>query len=323
MKNVLITGATGFLGGWLVKHLLDRKYNVSVIRNPNSSIRTDTTSQYGLEDLGSKCTELMIDLGNELQVTDLVRKTKPDVVIHMAAIGDITLCAENPSLAYRTSAISTLNLLEAIRINAPDTLFLSHTTDKVYSGNETPFTEDMSLRPSHIYEVAKVSQEHLTRTYAKNYDLKTITIRCGNYFGGYDFNFSRIIPYAIKQNLNNEVIELRSNGSFTRDFLYIEDAVLVNQILIDLHFNDLIDFYGDAFNFSLEINLSVHKIIELICEIMEKRPLITINDGANTEIPDMQLDCRKSRTKLGWERKFGLEEGLDKTIHFYRDYFNG
>ena len=317
MKNILMTGATGFLGGWLVKHFLANGDKVGAIVNPKTSIRRNNLSQYHIENLNQACTEFAIDITDEGEIRKSIEDFRPDVVIHLAAVGDVTLCAENPDLAFRTSALSTLNLLEGLRKSSPATLFLSHTTDKVYSGNGIPFREDMCLKPAHIYEVAKVAQEHLTECYARQYNLKTITIRCGNYFGGYDFNFSRVVPYSIRQCLAKEPIVLRSDGSFTRDFLYIEAAVLVNQLLIDRHFRDEFEHYGEAFNFSLEVNLSVLDLVKKICRLMNESPEIVINSTVKTEIPDMLLSCDKARKLLNWTPEFNLDEGLLKTIEAY------
>ena len=318
-KTILLTGATGFLGGWLTASFLDRGDRVVAVLNPGSSIRKNDLSQYHMRDLGSRCSEVRFDLMDPAAVDGLVAEVKPDVVIHLAAVGDVTLAAQNPPLTYVTSASSTLNLLDALRRLAPEALFISHTTDKVYSGNPVPFTEDMALKPTHIYEVAKVAQEHLTACYASQYGLRTVTVRCGNYFGGYDFNFNRIIPYTIKQILEGQPVTLRSSGRFTRDFLYIEDAVRVNHLLIERFAGEATGL-GEAFNFSLEANLNMLELIARIGALMGVEPEIVINNTAKSEIPDMQLSCAKAREVLGWTPSFSFDEGLSRTIAAYRDY---
>ena len=320
MQTVLITGATGFLGGWLVSSFLERNWTVAAVLNPGSSIRDNSLSQYHLRELGKRCRELPLDLADAGAVLSAVEAIKPDVIVHLAAVGDVTLAAQNPALTFTTSANSTLNLLEAVRRVSPHTLFLSHTTDKVYSGHAIPFAEDMAFLPSHIYEVAKVAQEHLTACYASQYGLRTITVRCGNYFGGYDFNFKRIIPFAIRQIMEGKPVELRSSGRFTRDFLYIEDAVLLNHMLIERYLGAL-DGFGEAFNFSLEVNLDMLGLIERIGSLMNSKPEIVINNTATSEIPDMQLSCAKARSVLGWKPVYSLDQGLERTIAAYRDYF--
>ncbi|SOC84383.1 CDP-glucose 4,6-dehydratase [Ensifer adhaerens] len=318
-KTILLTGATGFLGGWLVSSFLERGDRVVAALNPGSSIRKNDLAQYYMRSLDRRCEEARVDLLDPQEVEELVDRVGPDVIIHLAAVGDVTLAAQNPALTFEVSARSTLNLLDALRRSSPQTLFISHTTDKVYSGNAIPFTEDMPLMPTHIYEVAKVAQEHLTATYAKQYGLKTVTVRCGNYFGGYDFNFNRIIPFTIKQLLEGQAVTLRSSGRFTRDFLYIEDAVLVNHLLIE-QFSRASDGFGEAFNFSLEANLTMLELISRIGSLMNVEPEIVINDTARSEIPDMQLSCAKARDVLGWKPAFDFDEGLRKTIAAYRDY---
>lgn len=320
--KVLITGATGFLGGWLVSHFLEKKAEVICFRNSKSQLSYRKDSQYFINDLGSKCIEEFIDISDFNVVNSAIKKHQPDVIIHLAAVGDVSVAYKEPKLTYETSSNGTLNLLEAVRLSSPDTLFISHTTDKVYSGNSLPFTEDMPFNPSHIYEAGKIAQEHLTRIYAQSYGVKAITVRCGNYFGGYDFNFSRIVPYVIERTVKNKKIELRSDGSFTRDFLYIKDAVLINQMLIDIFCDDeKILKYGEAFNFSLEVELSVMQIVRRILDLCQSDLPIEIHGSASTEIANMRLDCTKAKNQLSWKQKYSLEEGLEETIDFYRSYF--
>lgn len=321
--KTLLTGATGFLGGWLVSDLLDHSFEITVIRNPKSKASYRTDSQYFLKNFTEKCREEFIDLFDYSAVEKIIKEVKPDAVIHMAAVGDVTVAKNNPKYTYEVSSNGTLNILEAIRVHSPDTLFLSHTTDKVYSGNAVPFNEEMLFDPNHIYEAAKVSQEYLTKIYSESYGIRAATMRCGNYFGGYDFNFNRIVPYVIKCAIENETVQLRSDGSFTRDFLYIKDAVSINRMLLELMSGTSSPFkFGDAFNFSLEIELSVMDIVHKILELCDSKIEVqVIGDGAS-EIPNMRLDCTKSKTELGWLPKYSLEDGLYETIESYRSYLS-
>ncbi len=317
-SKVIVTGATGFLGGWLIQHLLDKEFEVVAVLNPRSSANKRDNSGYAILELERRCVEERIDITDYAAVEDLVLRHRPDVLIHMAAVGDVTVANNLPRTTFETSANSTINFLEALRLHSPDTLFLSHTTDKVYSGNPAPFGEDMLFNPLHIYEVAKVSQELLTRSYAKHYGTKAITIRCGNYFGGHDFNFNRIVPYTIRQALKGENVVLRSNGKFTRDFLYIKDAVLINDMFIDRHLSPSSDLnYGEAYNFSLEIELSVIELVRRILDIMESDVGVEIDGRAQHEIPNMRLSCVKAKEELGWAPRYSLDDGLIETIESY------
>ena len=319
--KILITGATGFLGGWIVADLLKASADLIVLRNRHSQTSYKDNSQYALKGFDKHCKEVFLDILEYSDVEKLIKQSRPDAVVHLAAVGDVTVAAQDPKYTYEVSSNGTLNLLEAIRLHNPETVFLSHTTDKVYSGNAVPFSEEMLLNPSHIYEAAKVSQEHLAKIYARSYGLRITTIRCGNYFGGYDFNFNRIVPYAIKCAITNSSVNLRSNGSFTRDFLYIKDAVLVNQMVLnEMLSGRLSSKSGEAFNFSLELELSVLEIVEKILELCDSDvDVVTVGDGS-AEIPNMRLDCTKSKTELNWAPEYTIERGLAETINFYRSY---
>jgi len=321
--KIILTGATGFLGGWLIPKFLDKSYELIVLRTSQTLIKYQSDPQYFIKEYNKLCREEVLNLLDFTAVEKLIKEIKPDVVIHMAAIGDISLTRENPKYTYEVSSNSTLNLLESIRLHSPNTLFLSHTTDKVYGNNIVPFKEDMKLNPSHIYEAAKISQEYLTKIYAETYGVRSAIIRCGNYFGGYDFNFNRIIPYVIKSVVEGKKIQLRSDGTFTRDFLYIKDAVLINDLLIDRMSDSNKSFqYGSAFNFSLEVQISVVEIVKMILKLCKSDNEIEISSNNIRETKDMFLNCDKARKELNWKPKYSLEEGLIETIKFYRSYFS-
>lgn len=321
--KIILTGATGFLGGWLIPELLNKSFEVVVLRSPKGKISYQSNSQYFIKKFSKYCREEVLNLLDYSAVEKIIKEIKPDVVIHMAAVGDITVAKDNPKYTYETSSNSTLNLLEAIRLHCPNSLFLSHTTDKVYGNNITPFDEQMKFDPSHIYSAAKVSQEHLTKIYAESYGVRAATIRCGNYFGGYDFNFSRIVPYVIKSAIQKNKIQLRSDGTFTRDFLYIKDAVMINFLLMDKMTSSDNPFkYGSAYNFSLEIELSVIEIVNKLLKLCGSKTEVEIVSNATQETPNMLLDCKKAKKELGWLPKYTLEQGLNETIEFYSSYFS-
>lgn len=321
--KIVLTGASGFLGGWLINDFLGKSYDITVLRSTKDRFYYQTDSQYSIKKYDKYCREEKLDLLDYSSVEKLIKEIKPDVVVHMAAIGDINLTRENPKNTYEVSSNSTLNLLESIRIHSPNTIFLSHTTDKIYGNNFVPFKENMKFNPTHIYEAAKISQEYLTKIYSETYGVRSAIIRCGNYFGGYDFNFNRIIPYTIKSIIEGSKIRLRSDGNFTRDFLYIEDAVLINNLLIQ-SINDSNKKFenGAAYNFSLEVQISVIDIIRAILNLSKSDSEIEIVSNTIRETRDMLLDCSKAKKELNWKPEYSLEQGLIKTIEFYKSYFS-
>ena len=299
----------------MVRQLLDRGDQVIACLNPEGR-RGD--SQYHRLRLGERCEEHRIDLTQGSAAEALLDRTAPDAVIHMASFGDLARCLSHPRECFDASAVIGMRLLEAVRRSGRPLPFLNHSTDKVYAGHPTPFRETMPLRPANIYELSKATQDQAGQVYARSYGLPVVTIRCGNYFGPYENNFTRIVPYVIRQNLAGEEIVLRSSGRFTRDFLYVEDAAALNLLLLDRLAEAPDALAGEVFNFSLEVQLSVLAVVERICSLMQQRPRLRIEDTAREEIPDMRLDCRKARESLGWSPAHGLDLALAKTIAFSR-----
>ena len=331
--KIIITGATGFLGGWLVSDLLQDSHELIILRyKPTLDYQASQKnprnySQYFLKNFDQKCKEIFVDLSSYSSVEKIIKDTNADAVIHMAAVSRVSIAKNNPRHTFELGSNGTLNLLEAIRIHSPNTLFLCHTDHKIYRGNNIPFRENMLFNPDFIFEAAMISKEYLTKIYSQSYKVKGVTIRSGSYFGGYDFNFHRIIPYVIKCLINDKKIELRSDGNITRDFLYIKDAVHLHKVLLNSMMNPSFEF-GSSFNFSLENNISVIDIVRKISEIYGKKVDIEIIGGGHplyksSELKNIKLDCKKAKEKLMWEPKYTMEEGLRETIDFYKSYFMG
>tara|TARA_B100001287_G_C22621478_1_gene500284 strand:- start:92 stop:1093 length:1002 start_codon:yes stop_codon:yes gene_type:complete len=332
--EIIITGATGLLGGWLISDLLESSHNLTIIRYKprlkyqSSDENPRVNSQYQIKNFHKKCKEVYIDLFDYISVEKIVKETQADAIIHMADVSRVSIAKNNPKHTYELAANGTLNLLEAIRLHSLKTIFICHTEHKIYSGNHPPFNEEMLFNPEFIFDAAKISKEYLTKIYSKSYGVKGVTIRSGTYFGGYDFNFHKIIPYVIKCIIRNEKIELRSDGNITRDFLYIKDAVLLNRLLLNLTSEPNSSFeFGEAFNFSLENNISVIEVINKISTIFGIETEIDNTGGGHllygsSEIQDIRLDCSKAKVKLNWQPKYSLESGLKETIDFYKSFIN-
>ena len=331
--KVIITGATGLLGGWLVSDLIRESYDVTVIGYESkidyqsSTENPRLTSQYAIKNLNKKTKEVFLDLCDFPSVENMIKEEQPDVVIHMAAVSRVSVAKNNPKHTYELASNGTLNLLESIRLHSPNSIFICHTEHKIYSGNKLPFNEDMLFDPEFMFVAAKISKEYLTKIYSKTYGIKGVTIRGGTYFGGYDFNFHKVIPYTISSLLKNEKIILRSDGKISRDFLYVKDAVLINRMLIKAMTQSNSSFqFGEAYNFSLGRDISLKEVVKKISYIFGKEAKIdTVGGGhllyGSSEIPHIRLDCKKAKEKLNWQPQYSFEEGLRETIDFYKSYF--
>ena len=321
--KVLITGANGFLGAHLCEAFLSRGDEVYAVlrRKPNQDRDSRSISKFFIKRINERVGTLFANLHDFEETRSMIADVRPDALIHLAAIGDVTMAGSMPLETLRASAIGSVHLFEALRQLRLDCKVLNHSTDKVYVGNTPPFVEDMPFHGSGIYEIAKQSQDMIGTYYGRTLGMPMINVRCGNYFGGWDFNFNRIIPYVNRQMFLEEDVTLRSDGRMTRDFLYVDDAVGVNLMLIDAL--DDPRLYGETFNFSLEVRMSVLEVVKTLMEVAGRPGWseISIRNEAKGEIPDMILDCQKARRLLGWRPTLDFREGLAKTAQAYREIF--
>jgi len=314
-RNVFITGCTGFLGSYLAKELVNQGANVTgLVRDivPQSNLYTG--EEY------KKINMVSGEIENEPLLERILGEYEIDTVFHIAAQAIVGVANRNPLATFETNIRGTYNLLEAARRSPLVKRIIVASSDKAY-GEQTrlPYHEDMPLKGSHPYDVSKSCTDLLAQAYHKTYGLPVCITRCGNLYGGGDLNFNRIIPHTIMSVLKGERPVIRSDGKFIRDYFYIEDAVKAYLLLAE-KMTDL-KLEGQAFNFSNEIQLTVLELVNKILELMKSdlTPVI-LNQGSN-EIIHQYLSAKKAREILGWKPSFTLEEGLTRTIDWYREFF--
>lgn len=314
-KTVFVTGATGFLGGWLVRRLLELGTNVVALTHTNTG-----TSQFFAEGFDERTVVYSGKVQDQTLIQKIFESHPIDVLFHTAYGADVNRVLAEPLECFQASAVSTWQILDFLRKERPDCLSVISSTDKVYGAQAVPFHEKMPLKPLHPYETAKASQDLAAQTYGKVYGCPVAVTRCGNYFGGYDFNFTRLIPGTVRSIGQGDRPTLRSNGQFTRDFLYIEDAVEVQLLLAQQLASDP-TLYGEAFNFSYGERMAVREIVRRICQLMAVPfdPIVHANSTA--EIPDIELSSDKAKGRLRWAPAHGFTEGLRRTVAWYRAYF--
>lgn len=316
-RTVLVAGATGFLGGWLVRHLLRHRANVvAIVRSPKPA------SQFYLEGFEK---QVCVAPGNICDVgfIEHVFEQHPDISVffHSASGADVNSVLREPLECFRSATESTWTILDLLRRKYPTCVSIISSTDKAYGNQTIPYHESSPLSPRHPYEVAKASQDLIAQSFGKVYSLPTAITRCGNFFGGF-FNFTRLVPGVMKDLAEGRRPELRSNGRFTRDFLYIEDAVEIQLMLAERLAQDR-SLYGEAFNFSCGVEIEVIEIVRWLAELMGKPIEPVVNDNVEAEIPHMRLSCEKAAQRLGWRPLFSVEEGLQRTVQWYSRYFKG
>lgn len=315
-KNIFITGATGFLGSWLTKYLLEKNSNITaLVRDwiPKSKLISD--------DSINKINIVRGEIEDYLLLERIINEYEVDIVFHVAAQTIVGIANTNPLSTFESNIKGTWNILEACRKTFHVRKIIVASSDKAYGDQDIlPYSENTPLIGRHPYDVSKSCADLICRSYFETYKLPVCITRCGNFYGGGDLNFNRIIPGTIISILNNEPPVIRSDGSFIRDYFYIEDAVLAYLLLAEKMDNE--NIHGEAFNFSNEIQITVLDLVNKIIELMKSNLKPIILNKAQNEIKHQYLSAKKAREILGWKPRFDINYGLQKTIKYYIDFFN-
>jgi len=242
-----------------------------------------------------------------------------DAVFHLAAQTIVTIANRNPLSTFKTNIEGTWNILEACRRSPLVKRVVVASSDKAYGDQEKlPYDEKTPLDGRHPYDVSKSCADLICRSYFETYELPVCVTRCGNFYGGGDLNFNRIVPGTIRSLVNNKRPVIRSDGTFLRDYFYIEDGAKSYMLLAEKMEENKI--HGEAFNFSTENPQSVLKIVEKIIQAMGSDLEPEILNQATNEIKDQYLSAEKARVMLNWKPTFALEEGLKRTVEWYKTF---
>lgn len=314
-RAVFVTGATGLLGSWLVPELVKRGANVVALVRDGSP-RSPLVRDGWLNRIAC--------VRGSLTEDGLVRRALAeysiDTVFHLGAQTLVGVAKVDPLGTLEANVRGTWMLLEAAR-QADVRQVLVASSDKAYGDSlNLPYREDHPLQGRFPYDVSKSCTDLVTTMYARTFGLRAAIVRCGNLFGGGDLNFSRLIPGVILATLRGESFLIRSDGQFVRDFLYVEDAADAYLRLAErLAADD--SLAGEAFNFGLELRPTMLDLAGKVLQMMgcpDLRPVV--QNIATAEIREQYLDAGKARARLGWAPRYGMDEGLRRTIDWYRDY---
>jgi len=311
-KRVLITGYEGFLGSHLVTKLVAE--GASVIGLDIKTHRQETI-------LTGNVLRLVKIIKGAVQdyrlLLKILKQGKIEYIFHLAATSIVGEALAGPLEAFSTNIEGTWNVLEAARNSQGIRGVIIASSDKAYGiHNKLPYREDASLCGSHPYDVSKSCADLLAYTYYRTYNLPVCITRCGNIYGPGDFNFSRIIPDAARCALTGKTLYIRSNGKFTRDYVYVSD--IVDGYLILAEKLNRPKLAGEAFNFSDENPITVINLVKKIYEAAGARENYKILNQAKYEIPHQYLASRKARKVLCWRPQVSLAQGLNMTIAWYR-----
>lgn len=313
-KKVLVTGYEGFLGSNLTKSLLNfgaKVIGLDIITHRKNTILEKTDFKRVKVIKGS--------VENYKLINKILSVNKIEIIFHLAAQAIVGKCLKNPLKTFSTNIKGSWNILEASRGNDRIKAIVIASSDKAYGiQNDLPYKEDYPLIGCHPYDVSKSCADLLATSYFHTYNLPVCITRCGNIFGPGDYSFSRIIPDTIKSALQNKTLAIRSDGKFTRDYIYVKD--IINGYLKLVRKMYQLRLFGEAFNFSNERPISVLELVRTIYKLIDKKPNYKILTQAKYEIKHQYLSAKKAKKILGWKPRYNLEDGLREVIKWHKDF---
>lgn len=311
-RPTFVTGATGLVGSWLVKQLVEAGADVvCLVRDwvPQSELVRAK--------LIDKVKVVRGDVRDQATLERALGEFEIDTVLHLAAQTIVGIANRNPISTFETNIAGTWCLLEACRRSPKVKQIVVASSDKAYGDQEKlPYDETTPLQGQHPYDVSKSCSDLIAQTYAKSYNLPVVVTRCGNFYGGGDLNWNRIIPGSVRSIRRGERPVIRSDGKYVRDYFYVEDGATAYMALAEALANRP-ELQGEAFNFSNELNITVLELVESLLKLMGSELTPDIRNEATNEIRNQYLSAAKARQMLGWKPAFTLDEGLQRTIAWY------
>jgi CDP-glucose 4,6-dehydratase len=274
------------------------------------------------EGLNNKVNIIIGDLQDFNTIQRALNEFEIETVFHLGAQAIVGIANRSPISTFKSNIEGTWNLLEACRLSPWVKKIVIASSDKAYGAQEKlPYTEEAPLQGRHPYDVSKSCADLLAQAYSHTYKLPVCVTRCGNFFGGGDLHFNRIIPGTIKSILENKNPIIRSNGLFVRDYIYVKDVAdayitLAEQMEIKPK------IIGECFNFSTDQPFNVIEIVNEIIKLMDTHALMPqILNRATNEIPAQHLCSQKAKKILNWQARYGVTNGLKETIDWYKNFF--
>ena len=316
-RPVLVTGATGLLGGWLVRRLVEQGADVvALVRDwvPKSTLLS--------ADLLQHVTLVRGDVREQDVLERAMGEYEIDTVFHLAAQTIVGTANRNPVSTLDTNIRGTWALLEAARRSPLVKAVITASSDKAYGDHVTlPYDETAALQGAHPYDASKSCADLISHMYAVTFGVPVAITRCGNFYGGGDLNWNRLVPGTIRSALRGKRPVIRSDGTLIRDYFYVEDGAAAYMLLAEaLHGRPALA--GEAFNFSNELQVDVLSLTKKILAHVQSDLEPDVRADAKHEIQHQWLTAAKARRELQWTPQFTLEEGLARTVAWYREFLS-
>ena len=315
-RPTFVTGATGLVGGWLVRRLTTAGADVvCLVRDwvPQSELsRANLIDQVKV---------VRGDVRDQPLLERVLGEYEIDTVIHLAAQTIVGISNRNPVSTFESNVAGTWTLLEACRRSPLVKQIVVASSDKAYGDHEQlPYSEESALQGRHPYDVSKSCADLIAQSYAVTFGLPVAITRCGNFYGGGDLNWNRLVPGTIRSVLRGEPPVIRSDGQYVRDYFYAEDGAAANMLLAEALFEKPA-VRGQAFNFSNETQVTVLELVDRLLALMDSTLKPEIRNEATNEIRHQYLNAARAREVLQWKPLFTLDDGLRRTIDWYKTFF--
>src|SRR5437588_4219212 len=313
-RAVFITGATGLVGGWLTKHLLEQGASVTAL------VRDWVpASEFVRQGLADRVNVVRGGLGSPYLLERVLGEYEIEVVFHLAAQTIVGIANRNPLSTFESNIRGTWNLLEACRRSPMMKSFVLASSDKAYGDQKVlPYRENMPLQGKHPYDVSKSCADLIAQSYAHTFGAPLAITRCGNFYGGGDLNWNRVVPGTIRSVIRGERPIIRSDGKYVRDYFYVEDGAAAYLALAEALARKA-EVRGESFNFSNENQISVLELVNLILRKMGSELTPEIQNQVTNEIRCQYLSSKRARSLLKWSPEFTLDQGLERTIRWYQE----
>jgi CDP-glucose 4,6-dehydratase len=314
-RRVLVTGCTGLVGAWTTRALLDRgAHVVGLIRD---QVHGSELVRGGLDrriDVVRGCVE------DDRLLERVLAEYEVQNVFHLAAQTIVGIANRSPLSTFEANIKGTWCLLEAARRCGRVPHVVVASSDKAYGEQaDLPYTEDAPLQGRHPYDASKSCADIIALTYHHTFALPVCVTRCGNFYGGGDLNWNRIVPGTIRSVLRGERPVIRSDGSYVRDYFYVKDGAAAYLHLAECMARQP-EVLGHAFNFSTEIQVTALELVQKLLPLMGSALAPLIKGEAQHEIKHQYLSAQKARRMLAWAPTFSLDEALVETIAWYREH---
>lgn len=308
--HVLVTGGTGFVGSHVIEALLKRGAHVIT-----TYVIEDPLSYFKSKGFERKVTKVRFDVRDCEGMKHLIARFNVEYVLHLAAQPLVDVALENPLYTLDTNIMGTVAVLEASRVAKSVRGVIVASSDKAYGKHGIKkYAETDRLQGDHPYEVSKSAADLICTSYMHTYALPVVTTRFGNIYGEGDMNLSRIIPGIMDAVINKRSLEIRSDGTYVRDYLYVKDVARgYLQLLDSFH-----EAQGNAFNFGSKETLSVLEVVKTLEKVLRRKVSYKLLNTASNEIPYQSLDFAKIKKKIGWVPRYTLKRTIPGMYRWYK-----